>query len=111
MWISWGQLHANSDRDGFYLAYASMLKQMQPTTNASQEQIDAAKEVYSLHAPKVDCIGKVKPHSTQDCLHACESRSDCRAFADVTKNKRCGLKSVFGEAVAAPPIVSSCRLQ
>jgi Caspase domain/PAN domain len=54
-------------------------------------------------------IGDVKLESTQDCLQACESRSDCQAFAYVTRNKTCWLKSGYGEAVAAPPVVSGIR--
>jgi uncharacterized caspase-like protein len=56
-------------------------------------------------------IGDVKLESTQDCLQACENRSDCQAFAYVTKNKTCWLKSGYGEAIAAPPVVSGIRMK
>ena len=56
-------------------------------------------------------IADVKLDSTQACLQASKSRSDCKTFAFVIKNKTCWLKSGYGAAVAAPPVVSGIRVR
>jgi uncharacterized caspase-like protein len=52
-----------------------------------------------------------KQDNAQACLLRCEAQSDCKAFAYVTSNRTCWLKNGFGQAVAAPPVVSGFRIQ